>query len=262
MDPILTLTTDFGPGEYVGAMKGVILRIDSTIAIVDIDHQIRPHDVLHGAYVLYSAVPYFPSAAHVAVVDPGVGTARRGVVAVCEGGLLVGPDNGLLMPAARRLGVKEVREIRNRDLCLPDVSSTFHGRDMFAPVAAHLLAGRKAREVGPVIRDPVDLDFGRPRRRAGALEGRILTHDRFGNLVTNLPRKDVERSWSAGDRLAVTLGGYDLTVPLVRTYGDVPAGEYLATISSSGFLEIARRERNAAAELGVSGGVPVVVRKA
>jgi len=259
MGNIITLTTDFGPGDYVGTMKGVILSIAPEATIVDIDHHVRPHDVLHGAYVLYAAVPHFPFAAHVGVVDPGVGTARRGIVAVCEGAFLVGPDNGLLMPAAQRLGLKEVRAITNRELGLPHRSDTFHGRDLFAPVAAHLLTGTKVKDVGPVVRDFLDLDFGTPSRRKGGWEGRVITFDRFGNVITNIPRAQVETTWSFGDRVLVSVQGYEMTVHFVRTYGEVERGEFLATISSSGFLEIARREANAAAQLGVSPGNPVSV---
>ncbi len=262
MPNIYTLTTDFGPGEYVGAMKGALLSIDPDATIVDIDHGIRPQDIRHGAYVLLTALPHFPFAAHLGVVDPGVGTARRGLVAVCEGALLVGPDNGLLIPAARRLGLKEVREITNRKLLAKEVASTFHGRDVFAPVAAHLLTGTKVKEVGPAIRDFVELDFGEPKVLPEGLEGVVLTTDRFGNIITNVPRTAVERRWKIGSSLHVSLGGYEAPLPLVATYGEVAAGEFLATFSSSGFLEIARREGNAAFQLHISPGLPVVLCRA
>lgn len=261
MAHIVTLTTDFGPGEYVGAMKGAVLSVDSDATVVDIDHLVRPHDVRHGAYVLYGAVPFFPFAAHVGVVDPGVGTARRGIVPVCEGAFLVGPDNGLLIPAARRLGLKEVRHITNRTLGLPHLSDTFHGRDLFAPVAARLLTGTKVKDVGPVIEDFVDLDFGQPKKAPKGLEGTVITYDRFGNVVTNLPRSVVEKTWKFGTRICVTVHGYELDVKLARTYADVEMGEFVATISSSGFLEIARREASAADQLGVSPGDAVVATK-
>ena len=262
MNAIVTLTTDFEAGEYIGAMKGAILTVDPDATVVDIDHAIRPHDIRHGAYVLYSAVPYYPFAAHVGVVDPGVGTKRRAIVCVCEGAFLVGPDNGLLIPAARRLGLKEVREIANRKLGRPELSDTFHGRDLFAPVAAHLMSGTKVKDVGPIIKDFVDLDFGEPKKRKGGFDAVVITHDRFGNVVTNIPRPVAEKAWSFGDRLAVTVGGYEMTVPFVRTYGLVAPGDFLATVSSSGFLEISRREANAAAQLEATPGMPVSVAKA
>lgn len=261
MSGIITLTTDFGPGEYVGAMKGAILFVDPDATIIDVDHNVRPHDIRHGAYVMYSAVPYYPFAAHVGVVDPGVGTKRRAIVCVCEGAFLIGPDNGLLIPAARRLGLKQVREITNRTLGRAELSDTFHGRDLFAPVAAHLMSGTKVRDVGPAVHDFVDLDFGEPKKRKEGFEGVVITHDRFGNVVTNIPQSLVEKAWSFGDRLQVTLGGYEMTVPFVRTYGVVEPGEFLATLSSSGFLEISRRETSAAAQLEATPGTPVRASK-
>lgn len=256
---IYTLTTDFGPTEYVGAMKGAILAIDEDATIVDLDHTVRPQDVRHGAYVMYSAVTAFPFAIHVGVVDPGVGTERRGLVVVAEGGLLVGPDNGLLIPAARRLGLKEVREITNRKLLAREVSSTFHGRDVFAPVAAHLMTGIKVKDVGPVVKAYADLDFGRPRRTGEGFEAEVITPDRFGNLITNLTRSEAEKHWRLGTRLRVIVGGYEMEVPLVRTYGEVEPGDYLATFSSSGFLEVAKRDASAAAYLHVGPEAPVLV---
>ena len=240
-------------------MKGAILAVDPDLTVVDLDHNVRPHDVRHGAYVLYSAVPFYPFAAHVGVVDPGVGTKRRGIVCVCEGALLVGPDNGLLIPAGRRLGLKEVREITNRKLGRAELSDTFHGRDLFAPVAAHLMTGTKVKDVGPVIRDFVDLDFGQPKKRTGGFEGVVITHDRFGNIVTNIPRGLAEKAWSFGDWLHVTVGGYEMTVPFVRAYALVALGDFLATLSSSGFVEISKRETSAAGQLEATPGMPVAV---
>ena len=262
MTGIITLTTDFGLGEYVAAMKGAILSVDADLTIVDLDHNVRPHDIRHGAYVLYCAVPYYPFAAHVGVVDPGVGTKRRSIVCVCEGAYLVGPDNGLLVPAARRLGLKEVRELTNRKLGRPELSDTFHGRDLFAPAAAHLMTGTKVKDVGPVVSDFVDLDFGKPKKHKGGFEGVVITYDRFGNVVTNIPRSLAEATWSFGDPLHVTIGGYELTVPFVRTYGLVAPGEFLATLSSSGFLEISRREANAADQFEATPGMPISATKA
>jgi len=257
---IYTLTTDFGPGEYVGAMKGALLSIDPDAMIVDLDHAIRPQDIRHGAYVLLTAVPHFPFAVHIGVVDPGVGTTRRAIVIVAEGALLVGPDNGLLLPAARRLGLKEVREITNRRLFAKEVSPTFHGRDLFAPVAAHLMTGTKVKDVGPTIKDFVDLDFGTPRATPNGLQGVVLTTDRFGNIITNLPLATAAKRWKLGGKVHVSLGGYEATLPLVSTYGEVERGDFLATFSSGGFLEIARREGNAAFQLHISPGLEVVIR--
>jgi S-adenosylmethionine hydrolase len=262
MADIITLTTDFGPGEYVGAMKGAILAVDPEATIVDIDHNVRPQDVRHGAYALLAAVPAFPFAVHVGIVDPGVGTGRRALLVVCEGAILTGPDNGLLLPAARRLGIKEVRQITNRSLGRKDISDTFHGRDLFGPVAAHILKGTKVKDVGPILRDFVDLDFGKPKKTQDGFEAHVITHDRFGNVITNMPRSLCEKTWSLRDRLKIALGGYELTVPLVRTYGEVQPGEFLAAYSSSGFLEISRRESSAAAHLNVGPDAPIHVSSA
>ncbi len=262
MPNIYTLTTDFGPGEYVGALKGALLSIDPDATIVDLENSVRPQDIRHGAYVLLTAAPHFPFAVHIGVVDPGVGTSRRALVVVAEGALLVGPDNGLLIPAARKLGLKEVREITNRKLMAQDVSSTFHGRDVFAPVAAHLMTGTKVKDVGPAIRDFVDLDFGAPKSSKDGFEGNVITNDRFGNVITNLPRSLVEKRWKIGSRVHLSLGGYEADLPLLPTYGEVERGDFLATFSSSGFLEIARREGNAAFQLHISPGLQVLVRDA
>ncbi len=259
MPNVYTLTTDFGPGEYVGAMKGVLLSLDPDATIVDLDNNIRAQDIRQGAYVLLAATPHFPFAVHIGVVDPGVGTRRRAIVMVCEGAILVGPDNGLLVPAARRLGLKDAREITNRKLMAKEVSATFHGRDVFAPVAAHLMTGTKVKDVGPVIKDFVDLDFGTPKASKEGLEGTVITNDRFGNIITNLPRSVVEERWPLGRKVHVSLGGYEADLPLVTTYGEVERGDFLATFASSGFLEIARREGNAAFQLHIGPGLPVVV---
>lgn len=242
-------------------MKGVLLSLDPEATIVDIDHTIRAQDIRHGAYVLRAAVPHFPFATHVAVVDPGVGTQRRALVVVCEGALLVGPDNGLLIPVAKHVGLKEVRAITNRKLMASEVSSTFHGRDVFAPVAAHLMTGTKVKDVGPVVKDFVDLDFGMPRTTKDGLEGTVLTTDRFGNIITNIPRSVVETSWKIGSSIHAALGGYEASLPLRSTYGEVPPGDFLATFSSSGYLEIARRDGNAAFQLHISPGLPVTLRR-
>ncbi len=259
MANVYTMTTDFGAGAYVGAMKGIVLSIDPDATIVDVDHGIRPQDVRQGAYALLVAAPHYPFAVHIGVVDPGVGTERRGIVVVCEGALFVGPDNGLLIPAARRLGLKEVRHITNERLLTKEVSSTFHGRDVFAPVAAHLMTGTKVKDVGPVVKDFVDLDFGTPHVLPEGFEGVVITTDRFGNIITNIPRKDAEKRWALGRKVQVNLGGYEATIPFVSTYGEVERGDFLATISSSGFLEIARREGNAAFQLHINPGLPVFV---
>ena len=259
---IITLTTDFGLGTYVASMKGVILEIDPEARIVDIDHSVAPQDIRHGAYALYSATSWFPFAIHVGVVDPGVGTERRAIVISCEGAIFVGPDNGLLIPAAETFGIKEVRQITNKEYTLRRSSYVFHGRDIFAPVAAHLSKGVKLRELGPPVKDYVKLDFGTPKVDKEGIRGEVLTVDRFGNIITNIPRGIVSERWRFNQELEVSIGGYDIRLRLVRTYGEAPEDALLATMSSSNFLEIAKRNGSAAAVVNPERRTPVSVRLA
>jgi len=241
---IITLTTDFGLGTYVASMKGVILEIDPDAKVVDVDHSVAPQDIRQGAYALYSAAPWFPFAIHIGVVDPGVGTERRGIVIACEGAMFVGPDNGLLIPAAETFGIKEVHKITSKEYTLRRASYVFHGRDVFAPVAAHLSKGVKLRDIGPAIKDYVKLDFGTPQVDDAGIRGEVLTVDRFGNIVTNI------------------IGGYDIRLRLFRTYGEAPEEALLATMSSSNFLEVAKRNGSAASLLNAKPRMPVTVRAA
>ncbi len=259
---IVTLTTDFGPGPYVAAMKGVILDIDPGARIVDIDHGVAAQDVRQGAYAMFSAAPWFPPAVHVGVVDPGVGTERRAIAIACEGAMFVGPDNGLLIPAASEFGIQEVRHVTNREYTLRRASYTFHGRDVFAPVAAHLSKGAALRDLGPAIDDYVRLDFGTPTVEGTAIRGEVLTVDRFGNVITNIPRALVSERWRFNQDFDLAIGEFEIRARLLRTYGEAREGEVLATMSSSGFLEVSKRDGSAAAALGVAARAPVTVRPA
>lgn len=257
---IVTLTTDFGPGEYVAAMKGVLLSIDPEATIVDLDHGIPPQNVRQGAYAMFAATPFYPEAVHIGVVDPGVGTHRRPLMLLSERGMFVGPDNGLLVPAAERAGLLEARALTERKYFRADVSDTFHGRDIFAPVGAHLSKGIDPRSVGPKVDDFVPLDFGRPAESPKELAGAVLVVDRFGNVITNIPRALVEKHVALGKSVRVQVGGYELDLALVPTYGHARRGQLLATFSSSGFLEIAEREGRAADALSAAPDTPVSVR--
>lgn len=256
---LITLLTDFGPGRYVAAMKAVILSIHPEATLVDVEHDISPQGVMEGAFVLASFVRYAPQAVHVAVVDPGVGTERRPLVVACSGGLLVGPDNGLLMPAAQALGLAAVYEITNEAYCLAEISDTFHGRDIFAPVAAHLGRGVSPDAVGPPVKDPVTLDFGRYEATEGSLTGRILFEDRFGNLISNVPRGVLPAWLVHGAQVRLEAGG-DHDATFVRSYAAAEAGSPVLTVSSEGYLEIAVSQGSAAAALGVGAGTAFRVR--
>ncbi|MGQ9522072.1 MAG: SAM hydrolase/SAM-dependent halogenase family protein [Anaerolineae bacterium] len=273
--PILTLLTDFGTeGEYVGVMKGVILSIAPDVRLVDLSHQIPPQDIRRAAFLLMNAIPYFPpDTVHLCVVDPGVGTERRPVAIRTPVGMFVGPDNGLFSWALARIPEWIAVEIREPAYRLPQVSSTFHGRDIFAPAAAFLAAGVPLEKLGPRVEGLVWLPP--PRLEIGDLtaEGEILYADHFGNLVTSIgylewgedalalapafgPQGDGRR-FSAG-AASVLVGNAELH-GIRRTYGEAAMGEPLALVGSNGFLEIAVRQGSAAAALGAGPGAPVTL---
>ena len=258
---IVTFTTDFGASECVAVMKGVLLSMDKDFRIVDVRHDIAPGNVAEGAFVLYTTAPHFPFAIHVGVVDPGVGTARRGLAVVCEGAIFVGPDNGLLMPAARRMGIKDVRELANPAYWRHPVHPTFHGRDVFAPVAGHLATGAKVADLGPSIHDPVDLDFGTPEATTDGWRADVIYVDRFGNVVTNIPRADVEARWSYGTTVRLVVGQKEFAVPFLRTYGMAGKGALLLTIGSHGFLEVAANGGSAAHAAGLRPSDSLLLRE-
>lgn len=258
MQKVITLTTDFCWGEYVAAMKGVILSINPDARVIDITHAIRPQNVLEGAYVLYSVAPYFSKAIHVGVVDPGVGTERAGLLIQCENGFLVGPDNGLLIPCARKMDLKQVYKITNKSYFLKPVSDTFHGRDIFAPVSAHLSMDVKAEEIGVAIDEYVDLRLEHHVEHDNTLEGKIIFVDSFGNLITSLSKDIIEKHLEFGDNVQIeieTETGWDKReVRFLRSYAFGEKGELIATISSSGFFEISRNQGDAKKLLNADSG--------
>lgn len=263
MTGVVTVLTDFGTGSrYAGELRAVLLAPSPprTIRVVELTHDVRRHHVREGAYALRSAVGLFPpGVVHLAVVDPGVGTSRRAIAVRSGGHLFVGPDNGLLLPAALAVGVPEVREIAHPDLRRPQVTPTFWGRDVFAPCARWLALGFPFHEVGPVVTDPVPLSESQPRREGGVLVGEVVARDSFGNLATNLPG---EWLGDLADVVRVQAGGREETALRVRTYGDAPVGALVVLVGSDGFVEVAVREGDAGARLGVAPGDPVVLRSA
>jgi S-adenosylmethionine hydrolase len=262
LSAIITLTTDFGTRDaYVAEMKGVMLDIAAStgqaLHLVDVTHEVAPHDVTEGALALDAAAPYFPrGSVHLAVVDPGVGTSRRGFVLRTERAVLVGPDNGLFTPFLQDQMPWEAWELRAEEYRRPSVSPTFHGRDIFAPAAAHLAAGVAPERFGPPVRDPVRLSWPTVRAVTGAIAGAVLHVDRFGNLVTSIRAASLE---DLGPRARIRLAGRPL--PLVATYGDLDEGQAGALVGSSGRLEIAVREGSAAARFKARRGTPVVVSR-
>jgi S-adenosylmethionine hydrolase len=253
--PIITLTTDFGLTDgYVAAMKGVIAGIAPQATVIDITHQIAPQNVRDAAYVLASVLPYFPpGAVHLAVVDPGVGSARRPIAAAVGDQFLVGPDNGLFTCVWQSGQPAACIALDNPAYWRPQVSHTFHGRDIFAPVAAHLANGVALAALGTAIADPLLFDVLAPQRRLdGSLAGQIIHVDHFGNLVSNIPG-----DWLAGRGWAVHIAGRQLLGPSL-SYAAAAPGQLLALVSSGATLEIALRDGSAASRLRVAVGEPIV----
>lgn len=274
MSPIVTLTTDFGLSDgYVASMKGVILSLSPQAIIVDITHDVPAQDILHGAFVLSAACAFFPAGTvHVVVVDPGVGAGRRALGLSWRGHYFVGPDNGVLSlvlgdslrrdpgrggivaPYDGPLPAGAVcHELTERRYHLPKVSSTFHGRDLFAPVAAHLSLGVRLRRMGPRVTAVRYLGVAAPQMlKDGIMRGAIIHIDRFGNAVTNLRRDHV------GETEAEIRVGRTVVHRLSRSYQD--GDEVLALWGSSGYLEIAVRDGSAARRLRLKPGQAVTVR--
>jgi S-adenosylmethionine hydrolase len=260
-EPIITLTTDFGEDSpYVAAMKGVILKVNPQARIVDLSHQIPPQDVRHAAFFLRHSLPYFPPGVlHVVVVDPGVGS-ERAILYICGGGqhLLV-PDNGCwtTLPMAQAPDLEVIHVTEQRYWRQP-VSATFHGRDIFAPVAGHLSLGVEGRRLGPGAKAWVRLEIPPSRLEENLWRGEIVFVDHFGNLITNLP--GVSFRDSIGCRLDVELRDKKLRPRCVRAYADAEPGEIVVLVSSADTLEIALRNGSAAGRLGVGSGTAVQVR--
>lgn len=253
MPAIITLTTDFGLRDsYVAQLKAVILGITREVHIVDISHEVEPHDITAGALTLEEAAGTFPpGTVHVAVVDPGVGTERRGLVLAARGFFFVGPDNGLFTPFLEAEG-SQAFEISDPRYWRPVLSRTFHGRDVFAPVAAHLATGLQPDQLGPPVRDPVRLSWPCVSRVGNAVAGTVIHVDRFGNLVTSVPAEAVA---ALGSDVVVHIG--NRVLPLVRAYGDLDHGQAGALIGSANRLEIAVREGSAQAHLNATRGTAV-----
>ncbi|SPE50039.1 conserved hypothetical protein [Verrucomicrobia bacterium] len=255
----ITLTTDFGTQDwFVGTMKGVILGLCPKAVVVDITHDLLPGDIRSGAFALAASYRYFPKGTvHVAVVDPGVGSSRLAIAVETADYLFVGPDNGVLSFALAREKIKAVRRLENKKCFLQPVSSTFHGRDVFAPVAARLCCGLAIQKLGPVHRDLVRLSWPEPSVGKAELRGTIVYVDRFGNLITNL-REDLLRNLAASSMRI--RAGRASAISMATHYAAVPKGRPAALIGSSGLLEIAVNGDSAARKLKLTVGDPIQVR--
>jgi S-adenosyl-L-methionine hydrolase (adenosine-forming) len=257
---IITLTTDFGRRDwFVGIVKGVILGVNPSARLIDVTHDLPPGDIGYGAFALAAACQFFPpGTVHVAVVDPGVGSAR-GAIAIQTGKFFfVGPDNGVLSWAVRKDKVIAIHKLKNESFFLRPVSATFHARDVFAPVAAHIANGTPLSALGPPINDFVRLVWPEARSCGGEAVGQVLYVDNFGNAITNLEVSALENH--GGATLEVLNAGERICY-VAEFYQAVPAGEAVAVTGSSGFLEIAINGGSAAKELDLAVGSEILIRK-
>jgi len=259
---VITITTDFGhKGPFVGVMKGVILTRFAEARIVDLTHEIVVHWPAEAGFWLSRSFGYFPrGTVHVAVVDPGVGTSREIVAVAAQGHVFLAPDNGLLAPILVRHPEAEIVRLENSRLGALGIhqpSATFHGRDIFAPVAAEMAAGRlRMPDLGEQVEGLIPAWVDEPAVERSGVSGVVITIDHFGNLITNIDAKLLEGFANP----QIRAGNH--VFPLRRTYGDVQPGDYLALINSFGVLELARSEQSASEGLGLSRGAPVTVRDA
>jgi S-adenosylmethionine hydrolase len=273
--PVITFLTDFGPDGAPAVCRGVMLGIAPDAQIVDISHNVRKYAIRDGAFLLTFALPWMPVGVHVGVVDPGVGTARRGIgLLTGRGDVLIGPDNGLLPAAAKALGgIVEARALENPALMLPKVSTTFHGRDIFSPMGAHIAAGVAFAAIGPIV-DPgslVIIDFPAPVVGERRLDTTILFIASFGNLHLAGSGDDMAEAFGVptpGTRFRVTFAGRDgapdheETVPWARTFGEIPNGAPMLYEDSSGRLAFADNQSDAARRLGATVDQQVRIRPA
>ncbi|MEM2987664.1 MAG: SAM-dependent chlorinase/fluorinase [Candidatus Bathyarchaeia archaeon] len=260
MARLITLTTDFGlTDSYVAEIKAVILGINPFVEIVDISHQVEKFNIRMGAYVLACAAPYFPKGTiHVAVIDPGVGTKRKPILIETEKDFFIGPDNGVLALAADKQVIKHVYEITNPKYMLHRVSTTFHGRDIFASAAAYLSKRISPSEFGPEIHQIVKPKFAKIIRKDSMLIGEIIYVNGFGNIVTNITAKELEL-FGIKESLNIKIGETALMLKLCKAYAEVKAKKPLAIIGSHDFLEISVNRGSASEMFGVKPGEKVIL---
>lgn len=259
---IITLTTDFGLEDpYVGQMKGAILKRNISARIIDLTHAIAPHDILAGAITIRTSYRYFPEGTiHLIVVDPEVGTQRGILAAAAEKHLFIAPDNGLFTLLAMDKKITVIHRVENSSLFPAEVSGTFHGRDIMAPVAAALAGGLPLDKAGPLtsFTDCVQLDISEPIIDEHHITGRMLHIDHFGNIRTNITTRHLSK-FQPSSFAGITIGSHTINA-ISSTYGNQPMGELVAVIDSSGYLEIAINRGNAAEMIGCPAGEAVTVQ--
>jgi S-adenosylmethionine hydrolase len=258
--PIITLTTDFGTNDHlVGVMKGVILSINPEVNIVDITHSVLPHDLLDGALTIGQAYKYFPpKTVHLVVVDPGVGSERRPILVAGDTHYFVAPDNGVLSSVYDQTEALYVWNIISEHYFRQPVSKTFHGRDVFAPVAAWLTKSWQSSAFGEAITDYARFAMPKPKTAGNTIKGVVLRVDQFGNLITNLRAEDVP-AFAAADGKFTIRAGNAMVTKLVPTFSSGANGEAIGFIGSSGYLEISINKANASRMLALGRGAEVTV---
>lgn len=263
MRPSIALLSDFGTRDhYAGTMKGVILGICPEVTLIDITHEITAHDVLEGALQLAASYKYFPAGTvFLAVVDPGVGSQRRGIAAEAGDYKFVAPDNGVLTVVLRENPPRRVVELSERRYARPTVTRTFEGRDRFAPAAAWLAKGTQLAALGRTVADYVRLELPALETTPAEIRGVVVHVDRFGNLVTNIDRRSFESFGKAPGPIRIAASGRPVE-RLVSTYAEIGAGEVCALFGSSDHLELAANAASAADLLGLTRGAPVEITRA
>lgn len=261
-NPIITLTTDYGTNDHlVGTMKGVMLKINPELTIVDITHQVGAFDLLDGALAIGSAYKYFPlRTIHVVVVDPGVGTDRRPLLVSADNQYFIAPDNGVLSLVYERASDLTVRHVQAEHYYHQPVSPTFHGRDVFAPVAAWLSKGWQTQSMGEEITDYKKFAMPKPKAAEGGAKGVVMRVDSFGNLITNFRHEDLPESAMSDGSVNFQVGTHAVK-RLVDTFARGNNGEAFAYVGSSGYIEIGVNKASAAKTLAVGRGTPVVLAK-
>ena len=260
--PIIALLTDFGTRDhYSGVMKGVVLGICPDVTLVDLSHDLPAHDVPGAALELAATYKYFPAGTiFLVVVDPSVGTQRRGLAVEAGDWRFVAPDNGVLTAVLQEVAPKRIVELTERRYARPTVSRTFEGRDRFAPAAAWSAKGIQLPALGRTVADPYVLELEQPTFADGALRGRVVRIDHFGNVVTSLDRKSCERLADGHSAVQLTIGGHSIA-RIVSTYADIGPGEIGALFGSTDHLECAAHAASASERLGVTVGDPVELRR-
>ncbi len=253
---MVTILTDFGYQDpYVGVMKGVISNIDPEIKIVDISHDIPSFGIKHAAFSLFSYYKYFPlGTVHLIVVDPGVGSERRAIALKIDGMYFVLPDNGIISYVWERGRDKKAYTLENQDYFLKPISNTFHGRDIFSPVAAYLAKGINIESVGSFLSTPVLFPFPMPKRKGHILYGEVIYTDKFGNVVTNIKKEDL----SPGSSFTINLN-YTYIKRIVKYYGEAEKGERFGIFGSTGFLELSENQGRLSDSLGAKIGDKIEV---